>query len=245
VLRVVVTERQRRGSLFAPMHWNDQFASNARVGALVAGRRDPVSGQPELKFTPIAARKYAALWHGFAVSTAPMSFEGADNFALAPTKGGWRAELAGLAWPTDCTAFAHNALVLGDDAELVAYHDAGAGRHRFVAFRGAVVVGALFIAREPVTVARSWIAELLGRPLAPADRPSLLCGGPAGPASDRGPIVCVCYEVGRNEILATVVNGNCVSVADIEAQLGAGANCGSCRGEIGRLIASAGTRLAG
>jgi assimilatory nitrate reductase catalytic subunit len=35
ILRVVVTERQRRGSLFAPMHWTDQHASLARVDALI------------------------------------------------------------------------------------------------------------------------------------------------------------------------------------------------------------------
>jgi assimilatory nitrate reductase catalytic subunit len=38
--------------IFVPIHWNDQFASRARVGALVAAITDPVSGQPEFKFTP-------------------------------------------------------------------------------------------------------------------------------------------------------------------------------------------------
>jgi len=60
VLRVVVTERQRRGSLFAPMHWTEQYASLARVDALAASAVDPVSGQPELKFTAVSAVPYAA-----------------------------------------------------------------------------------------------------------------------------------------------------------------------------------------
>ena len=46
-------QRQRRGSLFAPMHWTDQYASLARVDALASSAVDPVSGQPELKFIAV------------------------------------------------------------------------------------------------------------------------------------------------------------------------------------------------
>ena len=95
VLRVVVTDRQRRGSLFAPMHWTDQYASLARVDALAASVIDPDSGQPELKITAVAARRFAAGWHAFAVSRAPVATAVADYFAIAPARGGWRAELAG------------------------------------------------------------------------------------------------------------------------------------------------------
>ncbi len=53
VLRVQLTDAQPRGQVFAPMHWNDQFASAARVGSLVNPMVDPVSGQPEFKHTPV------------------------------------------------------------------------------------------------------------------------------------------------------------------------------------------------
>ncbi|MCB1822977.1 MAG: nitrate reductase, partial [Candidatus Competibacteraceae bacterium] len=49
LLRALVTECQQRGSLFVPMHWTDQLASNARVGTLVSANTDPLSGQPESK----------------------------------------------------------------------------------------------------------------------------------------------------------------------------------------------------
>ena len=54
VLKVVVTERQQRGMLFAPIHWSESNSSSARVGALVAPFTDPFSGQPENKATPAA-----------------------------------------------------------------------------------------------------------------------------------------------------------------------------------------------
>ncbi len=43
-LRVVVSDRQQRGMLFAPIHWSDVTAFSARVGALVAPITDPYSG---------------------------------------------------------------------------------------------------------------------------------------------------------------------------------------------------------
>ena len=56
VLKVTVTDSQRRGSLFAPIHWNDKTASEARVGDLVTPANDPYSGQPEAKATPVVYR---------------------------------------------------------------------------------------------------------------------------------------------------------------------------------------------
>ena len=49
VLKVAVSDRQRRGSLFAPIHWSDETASAARVGDLVMPETDRYSGQPELQ----------------------------------------------------------------------------------------------------------------------------------------------------------------------------------------------------
>jgi assimilatory nitrate reductase catalytic subunit len=244
VLRVVVTDRQRRGSLFAPMHWTDQFASRARIDALIGGATDPVSGQPELKITPVAARRYEAAWHAFVVSSRRISPEGADYFALAPAKRGCRAELAGLEAPRDWGAFARRSLALGDEADFVAYRDGAEGRHRLVAFLDGMFVGALFAAREPVEVARGWIAERLGQPIAPAEGLRLLAGRPGADGRDRGPIVCACFDVGGEEILAASRQG-CDSLATIGARLRAGTNCGSCRGEIERLIERAALSRAG
>ena len=152
-----------------------------------------------------------------------------------PRRGGWRAELAGLAAPDDWTAFARKTLGLDDDAEIIAYHDAAAGQRRFVAFVGETFAGALFVAREPVAAARSWLAERLGERIAPEDRLRLLAGRPGAEARDRGPTVCACFDVGRNEILEAAAQG-CATVAAIGARLKAGTNCGSCRGEIARLV---------
>jgi assimilatory nitrate reductase catalytic subunit len=244
ILRVVVTERQRRGSVFAPMHWTDQHASLARVDALIAAAADPVSGQPELKAAPIMARRFDAAWCAFAVSTREITSAASDYFAMAIVKGGWRAELAGIEAPDDWTLFARRTLALDDGADVTAYHDAAAKQHRFIAFRDGVFSGALFAAPGPVAVARSFIVERLGEPVSPADRLRLLTGRSGPDARDRGPTVCACFDVGRNEILEAAAElGQTATVAAIGAHLKAGTNCGSCRGEIATLLAPVGQRL--
>src|SRR3954468_10684291 len=72
-LRVVVSERQQRGMLFAPIHWSEVTATGARVGALVAPITDPFSGQPENKATPVSITPYEYVFRGFALSRQPLA----------------------------------------------------------------------------------------------------------------------------------------------------------------------------
>ncbi len=68
VLKVAVSARQQRGMLFAPIHWSEDTASSARVGALVAPFTDPYSGQPENKATPASIAPCEYVFRGFALS---------------------------------------------------------------------------------------------------------------------------------------------------------------------------------
>ena len=237
VLRVVVSAGQKPGLVFAPIHWTDQFASNARVDALVEGHTDPVSGQPEFKFTPVALAPYPASWQGFAVSEQLPQRAALDYWALARTKGGFRLELAGLSPVEDWTAFAHGLLSPRGEADLLAYHDAGTGQYRFAAFDGDRMTGALFLARDPVSVSRSWACEQLGLTVSePRDRLRMLAGRAARGGEDRGAIICSCFEVGAKQITNAVLGGRCGTVEQIGKELRAGTNCGSCRTEIRKII---------
>ncbi|PLK55905.1 nitrate reductase, partial [Klebsiella quasipneumoniae] len=54
VAKVAISEGQRPGSLFVPMHWNNQFARQGRVNNLLAAVTDPHSAQPESKQAAVA-----------------------------------------------------------------------------------------------------------------------------------------------------------------------------------------------
>jgi assimilatory nitrate reductase catalytic subunit len=246
VLRVAISGGQRPGSVFAPIHWTSQFASNASADALIEGHTDPVSGQPELKFTPVSAAPYPAVWHGFAVSVRRPSVQGFDYWALARTRGGFRLELAGLSPAADWTALAHGVLSLQGEADMLAYHDTASGQYRFAAFEDGRMTSALFIARGAVSVSRSWACEQLGQTVSePGSRLRLLAGRAAGGSRDRGAIVCSCFEVGEKQILEAVSTGRCGDLDQVGKTLGAGTNCGSCRPEIRKIIQTAGASKAG
>ncbi len=238
-VRALITDRQRRGSVFVPMHWNDQFASSARVDSLVLPNVDPVSGQPELKFTPVSLRRYEAAWHGFAVIAERPVRVAAEYWALAPCAGGWRIELADRMPPADWEAFARRLFGLTDSAaiDLLGFHDARSGRYRFAAFRGHRLLAALFLSREPVAVSRAWAAGQLAEDFSASHaRLRLLAGRPGGAVEEPGATVCSCFGVGLNQILAAVERG-CRTADDIGGALKAGTNCGSCQSEIRGILA--------
>ena len=95
VLRALVTDRQQKGVLFAPIHWTDQNASSARVDALIPAHVDPLSGQPELKNAAVQIEPWPAAWYGFALMREKPQEIPAGYWALARTGFGWRVELAG------------------------------------------------------------------------------------------------------------------------------------------------------
>ncbi len=105
--------------------------------------------------------------------------------------------------------------------------------------RAAVVVdgqlqGALFLARDGSLPPRDWLVEQLGGE--DASTVELLAGRPATPQADRGPIVCVCFDVGMKTILDAIRTTALASVEQVGAALGAGTNCGSCRPAIARML---------
>jgi assimilatory nitrate reductase catalytic subunit len=238
LLRVLATERQQRGSVFAPIHWTGQFASCARVDALIASNVDPVSGQPELKAMPVAVCKASMRWYGFAVSRARPQPVTLAYWAVAPVAGGWRIEFADRDAAKDLPCLLRRLLDLTPDTELLSYEDARGGVYRCAAFNADRLIGAAYVAPTPVAVPRTWLTEQLGVAFGTArDRLAVLGGRPASGETDKGPIVCACFDVGRNQIAGSIAKG-CSTVAAVGAATAAGTNCGSCRSEIARLIDS-------
>ena len=237
IVRTLVTARQLRGSVFVPMHWTDQHASSGRIGALIAAATDPVSGQPELKAATVDVSPFDAAWYGFAICRSkPASLE-ADYWAIAPVKSGWRIELAGRQVPGDWDRYIQKLFGAEVGAGAVSYHDAKTNQYRAAVFDGERLVGALFVAPEPVAVPRSLFAGKLDAKFSsPHERMRVLAGRGGADEPERGPIVCACFEVGLNQIVAAVATEQSISIETVGRLLKAGTNCGSCRPEIGRII---------
>jgi assimilatory nitrate reductase catalytic subunit len=219
--------------LFAPIHWSEETASTARVGALVAPFTDPFSGQPENKATPVAITPYEYVFRGFALSRTPLALPDHAWWARVAVTGGYgylfadNADLAG--WQSWLRTIA------GDD--LAEYRDLGGGVYRAASFAEDRIEACLFIG--PARDAGDWGAVrslFAASSLSDEQRRMLLSGKSTDGLASAGPIVCACFGVGRSTICDAIAAG-AKSPAEIGARLKAGTNCGSCIPEMKRLIA--------
>lgn len=234
--RVQVSEDQRIGSVFVPMHWNDAFAKSARVDALVAPITDPISGQPESKHTPVRVEPYRTAWQGFVLSRTKLDFKDAGYCACSQGAAHWRHEIAGEVLPEDWRAWVQAALPVA--AEWIEYRDAAMGRYRAACLQDGRLQAVFFIAADQRLPEREWLASLFSQSrLASADLAGLLSARPPlGALSDTGRIVCACHSVGEKTILNTIQSQGLDSVEAVGKCLKAGTGCGSCVPEIRRLL---------
>ena len=235
-LKVMVSDGQRRGSLFAPIHWSDETASSGRVGELVTPATDPFSGQPEAKATPATISPIDFLFRGFALTR--------DRIAL-PADTWWARVAVGRGagllmasnrpppwWHEHARTLFHSA------TDVAEYIDETRGHHRMAAFNGDVLLGCLFIG--PSSTALRWDAmkALFEEPtISKTQRRAVLSGKSIEGLADPGPVICACFGVGLNVIRAAISSGAATTVEDIGAALRAGTNCGSCLPELKRIVA--------
>ena len=168
LVRALIGSRQQPGSVFVPMHWNDQFAARARIDTLVPPLTDPISGQPALQECGSAGREIRrrCLWlRGHAAQALQHRRPTTGPWPAAPKAGGWNWRWRTA--PADWSEFARSLFGVGGEASVLAYSDSATGQHRVAVFERERLVGALFTASEPVAVSRSWAVQQLA--LAHAD----------------------------------------------------------------------------
>ena len=228
VLRAHVSEAVRAGEAFAPMHWTAQVSRAGRVNAAVNAAVDPISGQPELKHTPVEIRALAMTWHGTILARRPLM-------------------LPSIAYWTRLTGAGHTAYLIAGEQPLAEVRKRLAASIRAtnpgpwlegVQGLGAVVADgrleAVMVTGEARDEsARDRLAPFMATErLSVAQRNALLQGGDA---TDRGGEMCACFGVSCHAIEEAIADG-ATSLDAIGEATRAGTNCGSCRPEIRALL---------
>jgi len=238
ILKVSVQPGQRRGSIFAPIHWSDATAANARVGELVTAANDPFSGQPEMKATPARVEPVDFGYRGFALTRRPIALPAGTWFARLAVGGG-----DGVLFATNEPSALYQDVArewMSADAEVAEYSDLQRGSMRFAAFHAGRLESCLFVG--PARTPPQWdVVRALFEVgvLAEPERRILLSGRSGDGIVETGPVICACFGVGLPAIRAAVAAGQAVTVADIGRKLRAGTNCGSCVPELRGIIAQA------
>ena len=233
--RVVVTATQERGAVFAPMHWNDETASDARTGSLIHAIVDPFSGQPDFKATPVAVAPVPVHLAGFMLARQRVALARDTTWAWSAVAGGYATKIDTAGDGRDCLAALEEAVC--DGVDVLRYDDPKRGQFRVALLAEGRLVGAMFLASPEnapkwTVLAEAWNAPTVERAL----RRVILSGKRLDGAADEGPNVCACFGVPQGRIVAAIAAG-VDSAGAIGAKLKAGTNCGSCIPELKRLIA--------
>ena len=238
LVRARLSDKQRRGSLFVPMHWNEQFCSQARVGTLIAAVVDPISGQPESKHGVANIKTCQANWFGFMITRRRPELKYSNYWSRSRGKGFWRYELAGLEAPVDWSAHAHK--LLGHSVEnenWLEFYDKSRNHYRAVRMSGKRLDSCLFIYSDINLPPRDWLISLFHKDeITQEERNNLLRGEAPEEQEDTGKIICACFNIGEKTINEVIMKHGLNNVDALGEYLKAGTNCGSCKPEIAELI---------
>ncbi|MFC6621831.1 nitrate reductase [Novosphingobium panipatense] len=225
--RVLLSEGQRSGEIFTPIHWTDQVSTGGRTGLLPRPLVDPHSGQPGFKSTPAALARVDTEWRGFLIlrgdEPAHVPCFWATRVAVP---GGALYEVAGNGDPSRI----ESCLPKGERIEAI---DDTRGTRRVAVIVEGRLAGVLFVTRTGILPPRNW---LIGQLAVEGVGAAVLAARGPGNQPDKGATVCVCFDIGLNQIVTAIREQRLVDVAGVGRALGAGTNCGSCRPALARIV---------
>jgi assimilatory nitrate reductase catalytic subunit len=239
LLRANLHHGQRRGEVFAPMHWTDAFASAGPIARSVTGRTDPHSGQPALKSSRASVTPVQAGFHGLLLRRHGGALPRTMYWARTPVETGQLYRLTGFdGAPGDdaLTDLLHALIPDEPGQECLVLRDPARQVLRAAALTDGRLRAALFLAPDPSGLPQpDAIVPLLDSVIPDAARAGLLSGRATVP-TDTGPHVCACFGVARGAVRHAVVTHRLDSVAAIGRHLRAGTNCGSCIPELEEIL---------
>jgi assimilatory nitrate reductase catalytic subunit len=213
------------------MHWTAQVSRAGRINTAVNPAVDPISGQPELKHTPVEIRRLQILWHGTILARRPVMLPEVSYWARI-RGAGYHAYLLAGEQPLDMARQALSAAMRATNpGPWLEGHD-GIG----AVISDGRLEAALALGETRNESVRDRLAPFMasGR-LSIEERNSLLHGGDA---ADRGGEICACLGVSCLAVETAIAEG-AASLDAVGAITRAGTNCGSCRPEIRALLRAA------
>jgi len=241
--RAQLTDAQRRGELFVPMHWTEQLASMARCDVLYDASRDPFSKQPAFKQGQVQLRRLAVTVEILLFSShrdwLPLLTPYCHDVVALPHPNMHEYRLA-LTVPLSAIP----AQLRGLLQLLQAHHGEGQllevaapNQWRYGLLSDDRLHAVLYAAERRVPVDRSWLDQAFASALSAQTRREVLRGSPAQ-GGDVSPLVCSCFQVRTQPVLQAIAQGaRCKD--SLGAALQCGTGCGSCVPELQQLLKQA------
>lgn len=237
LLKTRFDTNQRRGELFAPMHWNAEFAAKANINRLVGSAADPISGQPELKSAAVALTPWNVSSWATIVCGQPI-----DTKALAEQDCFWVKQVLPDGF---CYQFAFEKT---DESQTEWLKKLIHVEHQHISLQRPSLQGWLTLSQDkqrtqsilwtstkPLINNADWFAHLLSDPHLSEEGCLAIIKQEISDEFQNGPLVCSCFSVREKQIQEAIEEG-ANSVEALGESLKCGTNCGSCKAELGSLI---------
>ena len=255
LLRAHISKDCRQGQVFAPFHWNDCTTNMGKVDTLIAGHRDPLSGQPEFKATPVNIEPAPYASEALLICTrkdiASLLSE-QEHWTCQRTHKGYLLRITSQQSRKQLHEWLANCLAEDKTNYLVEEQAKGQQRinveteieSRFAMFEGGLINSAFVVSDKlqgNIDTDSSndrdydYLYTLIGRPLSDPLVQALFTGK-TPPEHQNGRLVCACKQVGVKTIEKAICTQSCNSVKDISDATQAGTGCGSCVSELQLML---------
>jgi len=229
----VIDQGMQPSQLFVPIHWSDQNAFNARVDRLVEAIIDPVSGQPEFKFSHAALKKIESPCWATLVSRNALDCSGFINWTSAVLAGqqGFIYQVA-ISADFDWQAYARKHTSAKAYAQ---FSDASSQDQRLIGYSDQQIEIVLFSHSQKTSLpAKAWMQDLLSNS-SEENYWRLLSGPNLSLTESDNKLICSCFKVSEARII-TAIEAGAESTDQLGQQLQCGTNCGSCIPELNSLV---------
>jgi len=227
-LKVRSADSLRPGDAYAPMHWTAQVSRAGRINAAVNPAVDPISGQPELKHTPIEVERIAVRWHGTILAQRAVMIPDVTYWTKIRGAGFHAYVLAGEE-PLAAAQHALSATIRA--ANPGPWLQGSAGVSAVIA--DGHVEAILALSERGDDGARDRLSVFMRRGRVSVDERTALLAG--GVDAARGGEVCACFGVSCGSVERAIACG-AITLDQVGAVTKAGTNCGSCRSDIRALL---------
>lgn len=234
VLPVKIDHSQRKGELFAPIHWSHTWSSSGSIAHLYSSANDSQSGQPELKHAAVKIDKiefstFGELFSQVEISPALLTTT-FDYWVKVPIEHGMLYRFASNQSMLELTSLLQSLL---PSTEWLSAKNAS--ENYCIAIRDKQLIIASFISNKPIVIERRWLESLFKQESLEQEQVYALLRARPDKGFLQGKLICSCFNVAENTILQAIENG-CSSVEELGDTLKCGTNCGSCKAELKQII---------
>ncbi|MEH6451831.1 MAG: molybdopterin-dependent oxidoreductase [Psychromonas sp.] len=237
LVRLNITSDIKSGQLFMPIHWNQSTAKKANICALIKPNQDPISGQPEFKFTPVSIAKLSYKSEAWLLSRTILDVDEFTYWVKQKVAGGYLYRLADTDNPLKLLIKLSNLMLnsKGKELRFTANDESLEPIYRYANIERQKMQQAYIVGANLQQQDLEWLQSLLNETIDSSIERSLISGKVEGKLAE-GKIICACKQVGQKTIENAIIEHKLNSPQAVSSCTGAGTGCGSCLTEIDQIL---------